>query len=122
MYKVNHMSRTLVALLMAIYALLGPAIQAQQADRTIEIHAHRFSFEPSEITLKRNETVQLRLISDDVTHNLSVPDLGISQEIRKGKPIEITVTPTTEGDFHGQCAHFCGSGHGSMLFVVHVKE
>jgi cytochrome c oxidase subunit 2 len=123
MHKVNHIARTLVVLLMAAHAQLGPAVQAQQqADRTIEIHAHRFSFEPSEITLKRNETVQLRLISDDVTHQLSVPDLGISQEIKKGKPIEITVTPTTDGDFHGQCAHFCGSGHGSMLFVVHVKE
>lgn len=113
---------TLFTLLMVAPIQPGPTVQAQQTEHTIEIHAHRFSFEPSEITLKRNETVQLRLISDDVTHALLVPDLGINQEIKKGKPVEITVTPSTDGDFHGQCGHFCGSGHGSMLFVVHVKE
>src|ERR1700754_3768334 len=107
-YKVKLIPRTLFTLLMAASMQFTPAIHAQQTGQTIEIHAHRFSFEPSEITLKRNETVQLRLISDDVTHALLVPDLGINQEIKKGKPVEITVTPTTEGDFHGQCGHFCG--------------
>lgn len=112
----------LLALLITALIRLAPVSHAQQAEHTVEIHAHRFSFEPSEITLKRNETVQLRLISDDVTHALLVPDLGINQEIKKGKPVEVTVKPETVGDFHGQCGHFCGNGHGSMLFVVHVKE
>jgi cytochrome c oxidase subunit 2 len=119
---VKSIACTLFALL--VIDLIQPAsrIQAQQATQTIEIHAHRFSFEPSEITLKRGETVQLRLTSEDVTHALVVPDLGINQEIRKGKPVEVTVKPNAVGDFQGQCGHFCGSGHGSMRFVVHVKE
>lgn len=110
-----------ILLAMFITSPLAVTIQAQQEEKTIEIHAHRFSFEPSEITLKRNETTHLRLVSDDVTHLLLVPGLNINQEIKKGKPVEIDVTPTVAGDFRGQCGHFCGSGHGSMLFVAHVE-
>ena len=98
------------------------ATRAQEPSRTIEIHAHRFSFVPSEITLKPGETVTLHLISDDVTHSLLIPGLKIDQEVSKGHPVDVTVTPSSPGDFPGKCGHFCGSGHGSMLFVVHVKE
>lgn len=119
MERVN-LKQTSLALLFALSGLTGSALNAQ--DRTIEIHAHRFSFEPAEITLKRGETVKLSLTSDDVTHSLVVPELNINQEIKKGKSAEVTVTPSADGDFHGQCGHFCGSGHGGMLFVIHVKD
>jgi heme/copper-type cytochrome/quinol oxidase subunit 2 len=26
------------------------------------------------------------------------------------------------GDFKGKCGHVCGPGHGSMKFIVHVKN
>jgi len=88
--------------------------------RTIEIHAHRYAFTPSEITVKKGETVTLKLFSDDVTHSLLIKDLGINQTITKGKPAEVTFTPQRTGDFHGECGHFCGSGHGKMTIAVHV--
>lgn len=94
---------------------------AQQPTNTIEIHARRFSFTPAEVTLKRGETVKLRLISDDVAHSLVVPALKIDAPMVKAHPTEITVTPDSTGDFHGECGRFCGSGHGSMLFTIHVK-
>lgn len=112
---------TLVALLIPGFTM-APATRAQEPVRTIEIHAHRFSFVPSEITLKPGETVKLRLISDDVPHSLLVPGLKINQEVSKGHPAEVTVTPSSAGDFPGKCGRFCGSGHGSMIFMVHVKE
>jgi cytochrome c oxidase subunit 2 len=64
--------------------------------------------------------VKLKLISDDVTHSLLIKDLGINQTVSKGKPAEITFTPKKAGDFHGECGHFCGSGHGRMKFTVHA--
>ncbi len=94
----------------------------QGSGRVIEIHAHRFEFSPSEITLKKGETVVLRLSSDDVPHSLVVKDLGINQEVSKNHPQDVTVTPDKAGDFHGKCGRFCGSGHGSMVFTVHVQE
>lgn len=93
---------------------------AENTGRTIEIHARRYTFSPSEITVKKGETVHLKLISDDVPHSLLIKDLGINQTITKGKPAEVTFTPKEAGDFHGQCGRFCGSGHGKMMIAVHV--
>ena len=92
----------------------------QDPDRTIEIHAHRYAFSPSEITVRKGETVRLKLFSDDVPHSLLIKDLGINQMITKGKPAEVTFTANQAGDFHGQCGRFCGSGHGQMAIDVHV--
>ena len=95
---------------------------AQNSAQTIEIHARRFDFSPAEITLKKGETVTIKLFSDDVPHSLVVKELGINKEVSKGHPEEVTVTPDKAGDFHGKCGRFCGSGHGSMALTVHVQE
>lgn len=102
-------------------ALLAPhAAAAQTAPRRIEIHAKRFLFQPSEITLKKGETVILALTSDDVTHSLLIKDLHVNATIAKGHTTEVTIIPTEVGDFKGRCGRFCGSGHGRMTFLVHV--
>lgn len=113
---------SLNAAVLVLLVVLFPTnfCHAQDAARTIEIHAKRFSFSPAEITLKKDETVKLLLISDDVTHSLVIPDLNVKETIKKGHTTEVTITPTKTGDFKGQCGHFCGSGHGSMIFTVHV--
>ena len=100
-------------------ALLGA--HAQDTPRTIEVHAKRSTFTPSEITLQQGETVKLVLTSDDVPHELVIPDLHVAQEIKKGHPSEVTIVADKVGDFPGKCGHFCGAGHGSMTFTVHVK-
>ena len=115
----------LIQLLPALGALclimpLSSSPSDQGSTRTIEIHAHRYAFEPSEITVKKGETVQLHLISDDVPHSLLIPDLGINEPTTKSHPGDATLTPKNTGDFHGRCGRFCGSGHGRMLFTVHV--
>ncbi|MBB6146586.1 cytochrome c oxidase subunit 2 [Silvibacterium bohemicum] len=107
---------------LALSLVLGGshAVNAQDASKRIEIHAKRFSFSPAEITLTKGQTVTLALTSDDVPHSLLVEGLHINAAMNKGKVTEVQVTPDTVGDFHGKCGKFCGSGHGSMLFVVHV--
>jgi cytochrome c oxidase subunit II len=95
---------------------------AQDATRTIEIHARRFAFAPAEITVRKGEAVKLVLTSDDVTHSLVIPDLNVKEIMKKGQTAEVTIAPTRAGDFKGQCGHFCGSGHGSMVFTVHVTN
>ena len=88
----------------------------------VEITASRFSFEPSEITVKKGDPVTITVRSTDVTHGLLIEELGIRTEVKKGQPEDLTVTPATAGTFQGKCAHFCGKGHGSMTFTVHVVE
>jgi cytochrome c oxidase subunit 2 len=120
---VKHTIQTLSALvILSLGTLTSSASNAQESIPTIEIHARRFAFAPAEITLNAGKPVKLVLISDDVPHSLLVPGLKINQEVTKGHPAEITITPDSAGDFKGECGRFCGSGHGSMLFVIHVKD
>jgi len=105
-----------------VLALLAASAAAQAPARTIEIHAKRFSFAPSEITIKRGETVDLKIVSEDVTHGFVIKELNINREISKDHPVDIVVTPKTAGDFHGKCGRFCGSGHGKMTFAIHVTD
>ena len=111
-----------ILLLGCLPAATVPLASAQDTAHSIEIHAKRFSFTPSEITVQKGETVKLVLTSDDVTHELVIPDLGVRQEVSKGHPAEVTFVASKAGDFHGMCGHFCGPGHGSMTFTVHVKD
>jgi cytochrome c oxidase subunit 2 len=101
-------------------AVTGSGSSDTGASGTIEIHAHRFAFVPSEITVKEGETVKVRLVSDDVPHSLLIKELGINQAVSKSHPSEFTFVPNKAGDFHGKCGRFCGSGHAMMTFTVHV--
>ena len=97
-------------------------LPAQDNARAIEIHARRFEFVPAEITVKKGEAVTLSLISDDVSHSLLIEGLGVNQTIVKGHVVQVTFTPDKIGDFPGRCGRFCGDGHGTMRFLVHVTE
>jgi cytochrome c oxidase subunit 2 len=109
------------AALLAVCAI-GATPQNEETSRRIEITAKRFKFDPNEITVKRGESVVLAIHSTDVTHGLDLPDLGVKTDIPNGKVIEVPITPSAVGDFTGVCNHFCGVGHGSMTFTVHVVE
>ena len=111
--------------LWAVYlalSFISASTLAQSSTQRIEIHAKRFSFVPSEITIEKGEAVTLALTSDDVPHSLLVEGLHINGTMTKGHITEVNVTPETTGDFKGRCGRFCGSGHGSRLFVIHVVE
>jgi cytochrome c oxidase subunit II len=106
------------ALTLTAAVLGGEAKPAQH----IEITASRFSFSPNEITIKKGDPVTITVRSADVTHGLVIEQLGVRTEVKKGQAEDVTLTPETTGTFQGQCAHFCGKGHGSMTFTVHVVE
>ncbi len=119
--KLNRTIPT-VLILLGLVIQMPSTSQAQDKTHIIEIHAHRYAFSPAEITLKKGETVKLRLLSDDVAHSLLIPGLQINQSITKAHPTEVVITPTISGDFSGKCGRFCGSSHGSMVFTIHVKD
>jgi cytochrome c oxidase subunit 2 len=119
---IQKIFRCIAVFILCIAASERPAIHAQEQPQVIEIHAKRFSFTPAEIILTKGEKTTLSLTSDDVTHGLVIPDLGVHATISKGKVTKVDVTPKQVGTFHGQCGHFCGVGHASMVFSVQVKD
>jgi cytochrome c oxidase subunit II len=116
-----HLRALSVGVLLYFGIVFAP-LAADQAPQTISITAQRFYFSPNEITVKKGEPVKLVIQSKDVTHGLKIESLGVRTEVKKGQISEVTFTPESAGAFEGKCAHFCGSGHGSMKFTVHVTE
>ena len=90
--------------------------------RTIQIHAKRYQFEPSIVTLKRGETVKLLLTSEDRTHGFMVKPLGVDTDIEPGKTTEITIRPEKAGTYITICDHYCGLGHNGMKMKIVVEE
>jgi cytochrome c oxidase subunit 2 len=101
----------------------SPAAPAGEgaAGRVIDITAERFKFTPNLITIKKGETVTLRLTSQDVTHGFFLKPMKIDEVIVPGKPTELTLTPQVAGRFTTICDHFCGSGHGGMNMTIVVE-
>jgi cytochrome c oxidase subunit 2 len=87
----------------------------------VEITAKRFAFSPDKITLKKGQTVKIRLHSEDVTHGFFLRPLKLDEEIPAGQTIEVTVTPQTAGNFTTICDHFCGANHGNMNMTIVVE-
>ncbi len=92
-----------------------------QEPRVIEISAKRYEFTPNTITLKKGETIKLRLHSEDVTHGFFSRQLKIDETVEPGKTAEITLTPQAAGTFKTICDHFCGTGHGNMAMTIVVE-
>lgn len=96
--------------------------KAEDSPRVVEITAKRFQFTPNQITLKKGETVTLKLTSEDVTHGFFSRPLKIDTEIVPGTTTVVTITPQAVGRFTTICDHFCGVGHGNMAMTIVVIE
>jgi len=102
-------------------ALTGANHAKADAVPVVEITAKRFSFSPDKITLKKGQTVKLRIHSEDVTHGFFLRPFKLDEEIPAGETIERTVTPQIAGTFLTICDHFCGANHGNMNMTIVVE-
>jgi len=109
---------------LALFLLLNlatPEGAKADAPRVVEITAKRFAFSPDKITLKKGETVTLRLHSEDVTHGFFMRKLKIDEDIPAGGTKDVAITPDTAGSFTTICDHFCGANHGNMVMTIVVE-
>ena len=106
----------------ALLALASPGHPTRADDpKVIEIVAKRFQFTPSEVTLKKDEPVILRLRTEDVTHGFYMKKLGIDATVEPGKATDVALTPHDAGTYVTICDHFCGAGHGNMKMTLVVE-
>jgi cytochrome c oxidase subunit II len=112
-----------LVLLAAIFLVGSLAAGHPDSPRRIQIIAKKFTYEPDVITLKKGQPVVLVMRSVDVTHGLKVDELNITtRDIKKSRETDIQLTPQQTGHFVGQCANFCGTGHGEMKLQIDVVE
>ena len=76
--------------------------------------------DPPTLVLPEGESVQFRLLSDDVVHSFWVPAFLFKMDIIPGNINRFEVTPEKVGSYAGKCAELCGQDHARMLFNVEV--
>lgn len=99
---------------------LGARAQGGEG-RVIEVEARRFTFAPSEITVRRGELVTLAFKTQDFVHGFSVPDLGVRADLAPGQITKVTLRPAKAGRIEFLCDNFCGDGHEQMHGVLVVQ-
>jgi cytochrome c oxidase subunit II len=82
--------------------------------RNITVSAKRFEFTPSAIRVKANEKTTLTVKSEDTTHTIAIPVLGLNGTT-------VTIEDATPGTYEFICSTFCGDGHGGMKGTLIVE-
>jgi len=80
-------------------------------DRTIEITARQFAYEPATIRVGLGERVRLVLTTADVAHSLAVREYGINLIVTPGEAAAAVFTADRPGRFLIYCTVYCGTGH-----------
>ncbi|MEK6967962.1 MAG: cupredoxin domain-containing protein [Nanoarchaeota archaeon] len=132
------MKRIFIALLVlsviALSACTPPEVQVPPPDtslnasndtgpKTIPINmiVKQYSFEPSIINAKVGDTIVLTMKSIDVAHGITIPELGVSQDLPVNEEKTVTFKVDKKGEFPFRCSVFCGSGHRSMTGKIVVE-
>jgi cytochrome c oxidase subunit 2 len=76
----------------------------------------------NELHIPVGKTVQVSLESDNVIHSFWVPQLSGKTDVVPGQHNTMWLKGDQEGEFHGQCAEFCGIEHALMRFKVIVDS
>jgi len=94
-----------------------------QAPRIVEVTAQRFEFWPSEIRIREDEVVELRIRSDDTMHGFRIAGAGVSLIVpKRGKGDAVaTLTATPPGRYTIECSRMCGAGHNFMRATLIVE-
>lgn len=102
----------------AAYAAVKPASDG----RVIRVAVRRFTFVPSEITLRKGETVTLEFRTEDVLMGFNAPGFNTRADLPPGQVVRVRLKGESAGAFPFLCDVFCGSGHENMNGVIRVVD
>jgi heme/copper-type cytochrome/quinol oxidase subunit 2 len=93
-------------MIMVATAVFSSAAYAQEVEPpVVAISETQLQFTPNQITLKRGETVTLRVTSTDRIKRFSSKQLGFKVDIMPNQPRDITITPEKAGRFVATSDH-----------------
>ena len=107
---------------LALALVLAPAAGHGAEPRVVKISAKKFEFTPSEVRVRKGETVVLELKSEDRRHGFELPAFKIRKDIVPKEVTRVVLTPGEAGTFAFHCDVFCGDGHEDMTGTVVVTD
>ena len=90
--------------------------------KSFDVVAKQFEFVPGTITVKKGDTVRLKITSADVEHGIGIPEFGVNQTIPAGETVTVEFVASKTGTFEFKCNVFCGEGHREMAGKLVVEE
>jgi cytochrome c oxidase subunit II len=109
-----------------------PLPLAGQTPLRIEVTGHQWWWEirypdsgivlKNELHLPAGVPVDVLVTSADVIHSFWVPRLAGKIDMIPGRINIMRLHADTPGNFRGQCAEFCGTGHARMILKVEVQK
>jgi cytochrome c oxidase subunit 2 len=94
----------------------------QPKEKVIKVTAKRFTYTPSNLTLKKGEPVILEFDTQDVLMGFNLPDFNVRADIVPDKVTRVRFVPDKAGTFAFLCDIFCGSGHEEMNGHITVVD
>ena len=98
-----------------------PASAALPTERTIQVKAGGFAYNPGVITVNRGDHVTIELIATDVVHGLYIDDYGLQVTAEPGQSASLSFTANHAGTFRLRCPVACGDLHPFMIGKLKVK-
>lgn len=76
--------------------------------------------EINELHVAVGQSIELRMISQDVIHSFYVPDFRVKQDVLPGRYTTLWFRATRPGAYHLFCAEYCGTNHSQMHGWIYV--
>lgn len=128
----------LVLLIPTLTILFDHDAQASEGDLQVDVYGKQWWWEfhygedkvqdgqnleittANEIVIPVGRNTVFNLYSNNVIHSFWVPQLTGKLDVIPGHVNSLSITPTEEGEFYGECAEFCGAQHAWMRFKITV--
>lgn len=108
-------TRTALVAAALVAAVVTGAEEAHAADRSFEITASRFEFNPSSIQVQEGDRVKITVKSADTTHGFAIKAYKVKLKVPKGgEPVSVEFVTDKAGTFDITCSEYCGPGHRGM--------
>ena len=111
--------------------MLADITRAQPNEMEVEVRGRQWSWVfsypdyeevgySSTLVLPVDQTIRLKMTTDDVLHSFWVPEFRVKQDLVPGQVTELRITPDREGSYKVRCAEICGLDHAIMVAEVEV--
>jgi cytochrome c oxidase subunit II len=124
MMKQEWWSRLLLAGMLALVVGIAAGVWHSQA-RAVTIRARmpeQGGWIPGKLTAVAGQPLQLRLVSEDVTHGFAIGQMEMQPvDLFPGEVKEIQLTFDQSGTYTYYCTRWCGSNHWRMRGTIEVS-